>query len=132
MIPKRVLSRVVLGVVLSIAVLSLYYRGILQHGLETHILGDPPLPPPDPPKVRPPGPIYKDKSKVKVRPPISDPFPLLGDLDTGDLPAIPSWNRPPSPHVPEKTPLFIGFTRNWPLLQQCVLGMYSAACFTET
>ncbi|KAM3069096.1 hypothetical protein ACMFMG_004275 [Clarireedia jacksonii] len=78
---------------------------------------------PAPADERPHGPIYKDFSSVKKRPPINDNFPLAESLTTrGDLPAIPSWNRPPASHVPEKTPLFIGFTRNWPLLQQCVLS----------
>lgn len=86
-----------------------------------------PPPPPPPAEVRPPGPIYKNLSSVKVRPPISDNFPLAETLASQkDLPKIPSWNRPPSPHVPEKTPLFIGFTRNWPLLQQCVLAYITA------
>jgi hypothetical protein len=71
---------------------------------------------------KPPTPRYKDKGKVKVRPPISDNFPLLEDFTTSSLPRVPSWNKPPTWHVPEKTPLFIGFTRNWPLLQQCVLS----------
>ncbi|KAI4240320.1 MAG: hypothetical protein L6R42_011541, partial [Xanthoria sp. 1 TBL-2021] len=38
------------------------------------------------------------------------------------LPEIPPWNKPPQPHVKEKTPLFIGFTRNWRLLQQVVVS----------
>jgi hypothetical protein len=72
---------------------------------------------------RPPGPIHKEPSPVKKRPPISENFPLAESLTRrGDLPAIPSWNRPPNPHVPENTPLFIGFTRNWPLLQQAVFS----------
>lgn len=72
-----------------------------------------------------PGPIYKNISKARTSLPISDNFPLLGDLDR-KLPAIPTWNQPPSPHVNESTPLFIGFTRNWPLLQQCVLSYITA------
>lgn len=80
-------------------------------------------PEPAPIVERPPGPIYKNLTSVKKRPPISDNFPLA-EMSTkrDDLPKIPSWNRPPSSHVPEKTPLFISFTRNWPLLQQCVLS----------
>jgi hypothetical protein len=30
--------------------------------------------------------------------------------------------RPPNPHVKENTPLFIGFTRNWRLIQQVVVS----------
>jgi hypothetical protein len=43
-----------------------------------------------------------------------------------DLPPVPSWNTPPAVHVQEPTPLFIGFTRNWPLLQQVVVGYITA------
>ena len=76
-----------------------------------------------PTKEKPPGPYYKNLDAVKTRPPITDNFPLADSFTSRkDFPAIPSWNKPPSPHVPEKTPLFIGFTRNWPLLQQCVLS----------
>jgi hypothetical protein len=77
----------------------------------------------EPSPERPPGPIHKEPTPIKKRPPINDSFPLAEPLTRrSDLPAIPSWNRPPNPHVPENTPLFIGFTRNWPLLQQVVLS----------
>ncbi|KAE8440928.1 hypothetical protein EG329_006190 [Mollisiaceae sp. DMI_Dod_QoI] len=55
--------------------------------------------------------------------PIVDNFPLaLAAHSAADLPPIPSWNQSPKPHVPENTPLFIGFTRNWRLLQQVVVS----------
>ncbi|RDW68545.1 hypothetical protein BP5796_09202 [Coleophoma crateriformis] len=76
-----------------------------------------------------PGPIYKDIEKTKNPPaiPIVDNFLLADHFNsTSDFPAIASWNRPPKTHVPEKTPLLIGFTRNWPLLQQCVLSYITA------
>lgn len=41
---------------------------------------------------------------------------------SADLPPIPKWNLPPHHHVAENTPLLIGFTRNWPLLQQTVVS----------
>lgn len=70
-------------------------------------------------------PKYK-KGDANVPPPISDNFPLVAGLTKGPLPALPSWNKPPEKHVPEETPLFIGFTRNWPLLQQSVLSYITA------
>ncbi|KAG9244016.1 hypothetical protein BJ878DRAFT_534840 [Calycina marina] len=79
-----------------------------------------------PKKVRPLGPIFKPKTKTKEVPPIKDNFPLLGNTENGTLPAVPSWNKPPVPHASEQTPLFIGFTRNWPILQQCVLSYIAA------
>ena len=39
---------------------------------------------------------------------------------------VPPWNRPPKEHVPEHTPLFIGFTRNWLLLKQVVVSYITA------
>lgn len=69
--------------------------------------------------------IYKPEP-VKP-PPIVDNFPLAAKAQSpSDLPAIPTWNRPPSPHVNESTPLFIGFTRNWRLLQQVVVSYITA------
>ncbi|KAI9800663.1 MAG: hypothetical protein M1825_003985 [Sarcosagium campestre] len=59
--------------------------------------------------------------------PIEDNFPLaVKATSRDDLPPVPSWNRPPSPHVKESTPLYIGFTRNWRLLQQTVVSYITA------
>lgn len=41
-------------------------------------------------------------------------------------PLVPAWNRPPAQHVPEATPLMIGFTRAWPVLEQCVVSYIAA------
>ncbi len=79
----------------------------------------------DPEPQPPPKPIYKPKPDPA--PPIVDSFPLAATAKTpSDLPPKPTWNTPPEPHVPEKTPLFIGFTRNWPLLQQVVVSYITA------
>ena len=72
--------------------------------------------PPPPPK-----PVYKSISEPP--PPIVDNFPRAAAAKSGnDLPPIPPWNTPPDPHVEENTPLFIGFTRNWRLLQQVIVS----------
>ncbi|KAH7025810.1 uncharacterized protein B0I36DRAFT_249247 [Microdochium trichocladiopsis] len=64
-----------------------------------------------------------------VPPPIRDPFPLL---ERGERPPpIPSYNVPRHEmhheygldYVP---PLFIGFTRQWPMLLQCVVSYITA------
>jgi hypothetical protein len=69
--------------------------------------------------------VYKPRRNVT--PPIVDNFPLAARaVSSADLPPIPSWNKPPNPHVPEKTPLFIGFTRNWLQLQQTVVSYITA------
>lgn len=74
-------------------------------------------PPPPNPKPKP-----KPTSPLKSWP-IVDNFPLAAAAHSStDLPPIPKWIRPPTPHVPERTPLFIGFTRNWRLLQQVVVS----------
>lgn len=72
-----------------------------------------------------PKPVYKPVSDPP--PPIVDNFPLAASAKSpADLPPIPAWNAPPDPHVEEKTPLFIGFTRNWRLLQQVVVSYITA------
>jgi hypothetical protein len=59
--------------------------------------------------------------------PIQDNFPLAASAHTSnDLPHIPAWNTPPNPHVPEDTPLFIGFSENWPMLQQTLVSYLTA------
>ena len=73
-----------------------------------------------------PHPIYKPPKSEKP-PPLPEFFPLAASAKAPtDLPPIPSWNKPPSPHVPEKTRLYIGFTRYWPLLQQVVVSYITA------
>lgn len=73
----------------------------------------------------PPKPIYKPTSDLL--PPIVDNFPLAASAKSPtDLPPTPQWNAPPEPHVEESTPLFIGFTRNWRLLQQVVVSYITA------
>ena len=67
--------------------------------------------------------------KPLVGPPthIVDNFPLAAKAKSpADLPPMPSWNAPPSSYVAESTPLFIGFTRNWRLLQQTVVSYITA------
>ncbi|KAK8094077.1 hypothetical protein PG997_000762 [Apiospora hydei] len=55
---------------------------------------------------------------------IPDPFPWL--THNNKMPPVLDNNLPPEPHVPEPTPLFIGFTRNWPMLLQCVSSYIAA------
>ncbi|KAE8443995.1 hypothetical protein EG329_001124 [Mollisiaceae sp. DMI_Dod_QoI] len=85
-------------------------------------------PPPDPPaekKKIPDHPTYKPERPPS--PEIVDNFPIAAAAHSAaDLPPLPPWNLPPNPHVPEKTPLFIGFTRNWLLLQQTVVSHITA------
>lgn len=77
----------------------------------------------------PPGPkkpTYKKPSSIEY-PLVEENFPLAAAAKSSiELPPIPSWNSPPSSHVPEKTPLFIGFTRNWRVLQQVVVSYITA------
>ena len=72
------------------------------------------------PTIRP-KPIYLDKRPDG--PPTVDNFGAATEAKSArDLPSVPSWNRSPQPHVKEQTPLFIGFTRNWRILQQVVVS----------
>jgi hypothetical protein len=71
-------------------------------------------------------PKYKPEPSITT-PAIIDNFPLAAAAhSSSDLPPIPSWNTPPSKHAEENTPLFIGFTRNWRLLQQVVVSYITA------
>ncbi|KAI5860324.1 hypothetical protein GGS23DRAFT_580874 [Durotheca rogersii] len=69
---------------------------------------------------------YVKKYKPDSPPPspIEDHFPLL--THSTILPSVLENNLPPNPHVEEATPLLIGFTRNWPLLLQCVSSYIAA------
>ena len=59
--------------------------------------------------------------------PLTETFPAAASARSdADLPPIPPWNAPPDPHVSENTPLLIGFTRNWELLQQVVVSYLTA------
>ncbi|CCD45175.1 hypothetical protein QC760_006067 [Botrytis cinerea] len=82
-----------------------------------------PFAPPPAVRARPPGPVHKQLLNVESS---HASRQVVDTFQYKTLPDIPSWNRPPKEHVPEKTPLFIGFTRNWPLLQQCVLSYITA------
>ncbi|KAI0407938.1 hypothetical protein F4802DRAFT_551871 [Xylaria palmicola] len=57
-------------------------------------------------------------------PPLDDHFPWL--TKSGKAPPVPEHHLPPSPHVEEATPLLVGFTRDWPLLLQCVSSYIAA------
>ena len=80
------------------------------------------------PSTKPaPSPVYKNPVAKPSTKPIGEYFPSAAAAKfKSDLPPIPAWNKPPKEHVPERTPLFIGFTRNWPLLQQAVVGYITA------
>ncbi|KAK8086567.1 hypothetical protein PG994_001541 [Apiospora phragmitis] len=66
--------------------------------------------------------VYKPEPKKFEA--IQDPFPWL--THNNKMPPVLDNNLPPEPHVPEPTPLFIGFTRNWPMLLQCVSSYIAA------
>ena len=76
-----------------------------------------------PPKVYRPAP----PEEIEASPPIIDNFPqAMHARSMSDLPPIPPWNTPPSTHVDVPTPLLIGFTRGWRMLQQNVLSYITA------
>lgn len=80
-----------------------------------------------PPLEMPKHPIWKTDIDRKDSPLIIENFPLAARAASiDDLPPIPSWNQPPKKHIEEKTPLLIGFTRNWRILQQAVVGYITA------
>ena len=82
---------------------------------------DPPPPPP------PPHPKYKP-TPTYLPPPIQDNFPLLA---TSTPPPVPKWNQPRQDmhkdyDLPTAPPLFIGFTRTYPVLLQAVVSYITA------
>ena len=61
-------------------------------------------------------------------PPVVDPFPALA---TSTPPPVPQWNVPKEDlhqkyGLPYAPPLFIGFTRSWPILLQAVVSYITA------
>ena len=108
-----------LGIVFLLTVGFLLRNGIDQAPGPIQDLHDKVSPPPE-------GPRYKPQTAPKALP-IVDNFPLAAQAHSAsELPPIPLWSHPPSPHIAEKTPLFIGFTRNWRLLQQVVVSYITA------
>ncbi|KAG8531793.1 uncharacterized protein KY384_003429 [Bacidia gigantensis] len=105
--------------------LSIATLGLLSLRLGNPLSSSPPPPPPPPADEKPPI-RYKPKASPPP-PPLPEYFPLAASASShADIPPVPSWNKPPSPHVPEHTRLFIGFTRFWPLLQQAVVAYIAA------
>ena len=76
------------------------------------------------PLLQPPPAQKVYKPRLPQYHPIGDHFPWL--THSQEPPPVVENNWPPWPHVPEKTPLLIGFTRNWPLLLQCVSSYIAA------
>ena len=72
----------------------------------------PPIPPPTKPLL-PPTPTHDPTS---LWPPPGHPLPRVNPLS----------HPPPNSPPPPLTPLLIGFTRNYPILQQCILSYISS------
>lgn len=108
---------------LSIILIAFVTLSIKIHLVETlseHL--NPAPPPPPPPPV--PEPVPEPEPEPL---PVVEIFP---DAANGDIPEILALNRPPKDH-PQVTPLFIGFTRNWPMLQQTVVSYITAGWPSE-
>ena len=83
-------------------------------------------PPPGP--GPPPAPKYIPEP-TWVPPPVKDPFPRLSSSEA--VPLIPKWNVPKKDlhkqyGLEYAPPLFIGFTRSWPILLQAVVSYITA------
>lgn len=110
--------------ILTIFAMTLYT--VRRPLLATYTSYRPPVPAGAEPVDETPAITYKPP-KPPPPPPLREYFPLAATAQSpADLPPVPSWNQPPSPHVPESTRLYIGFTRYWPLLQQVVVGYITA------
>ncbi|WQF82294.1 hypothetical protein CDEST_07308 [Colletotrichum destructivum] len=97
---------------------------------DSPIKADPnPKPKPNPKPLSEQTPVYKPAPKY-TPPPVIDPFPLLANTDSPP-PPIPAHNVPrPDLHktygLDRPPPLFIGFSRQWPILLQCVVSYITA------
>ncbi|KAK1459951.1 hypothetical protein CMEL01_02950 [Colletotrichum melonis] len=74
-------------------------------------------------------PVYKP-APTYTSPPVIDPFPLLANTDSPP-PSVPAHNVPRDDihkdyGLDAQPPLFIGFTRQWPILLQCVVSYITA------
>ncbi|KAI9730772.1 MAG: hypothetical protein M1818_008052 [Claussenomyces sp. TS43310] len=130
MIQIRPRQIIILGIPLLLIFISAFSIRGGYHQQAYQAVHDAVSPPPPPPKEElplPRQPLYKDTSSIGPPLQIVENFPFAAAASKGsDLPPIPSWNKPPVPHVPEQTPLLIGFTRNWRLLQQVVVSYLTA------
>lgn len=126
---RRMLTTLAVVALLGIVVFSLVMptsRDTIRDFWETKTASKP---------VKPDGKAEKPKPTPKYKPtptylppPISDNFPLLA---TSTPPPIPKWNVPRKDvhkeyDLPAAPPLFIGFTRTWPLLLQAVVSYITA------
>ncbi|EFQ34816.1 hypothetical protein CGRA01v4_01663 [Colletotrichum graminicola] len=93
--------------------------------------------PPEPPQNPEPRPLTEQTPRYKpaptyTPPPVVDPFPLLANTAADVLPPpVPAHNLALSDihetyGLAAPSPLFIGFTRQWPLLLQCVVSYITA------
>lgn len=124
MIPSLRSRWALIPFILTIFAMTLYT--VRRPLLATYTSYRPPAPKGAVPVDEPPHVIHKPP-KPPPPPPLPEYFPLAASAQSpADLPPVPSWNKPPSPHVPESTRLYIGFTRYWPLLQQVVVGYITA------
>ncbi|KAI1191723.1 hypothetical protein F5B17DRAFT_381879 [Nemania serpens] len=127
-------------VVLVFVLVGVYHSGgpletseILKTISNIHGGGQQPQPTEEEVPTRPtnthPPPKYKPTPTLAV-PLLTDPFPLLA-TSTATPPPIPVYNVPkPGLHrdygLSYMPPLFIGFTRQWPMLLQCVVAYLTA------
>ena len=122
MIPTSLRSRsALIPFILTIITMTLYT--VRRPLLATYTSYSPPIPKDAEEPLR----VIRKPPQPPAPPPLPEYFPLAaGAQSPADLPPVPSWNKPPSPHVPESTRLYIGFTRYWPLLQQVVVAYITA------
>ena len=115
------------AVIFFLLISSTYYLRSYPSSLPESLTPAPPAETPKEGEEAPkPHPVYKPEPGWRL-PAIVDNFPLAAAAHSAaELPPIPSWNKPPVKHVDEITPLFIGFTRNWRLLQQVVVSYITA------
>ncbi|GAB1318238.1 Glycosyl transferase family 8 protein [Madurella fahalii] len=126
---RRTLSTLAVAALLGIVVFGLVIpssRDTVRDFWQTKS-GKPASKPDDKAEKPKPTPKYKP-TPTYLPPPIKDNFPLLA---TSTPPPIPEWNVPRKDvhkeyDLPVAPPLFIGFTRSWPILLQAVVSYITA------
>ncbi|KAK3695644.1 hypothetical protein B0T22DRAFT_488923 [Podospora appendiculata] len=130
-------GRIIVVVPFALALAFLLFFSYTNYGNDAAFLKSLPIihgnapkpsePPPPPPTHTP---IVYKPTPTWTPPAITDPFPLLA-LSTAKPPPIPAYNVPRE-HMHDEyglkqpLPLFIGFTRQWPILLQAVVSYITA------
>lgn len=132
MFPMRGRRYVMLAVLVTVLLYVFYISSEPERGayLKEYLQNNPDKEKEKEKEKPPPPPVRYLKEPDWTPPPVKDPFPLLAPVGAKP-PPIPEWNKPRKDMHKEydlsyAPPLFIGFTRTYPLLLQAVVSYITA------